>query len=356
MGRRRTLFYKLSAPYSDLISRQREARGTYLQYKDYYETLSVARDASQQEIQKAYRKLARKYHPDVSKVADAETKFKEIGEAYEVLKDPEKRKKYDQYGQAWNQAQTTGAPPPGWDGVQFDFGQGGGGFRFEDGGSGFGGDSGFSDFFEMLFGQAGMGGFRGTGAGFGGRPAGGRAAARRGADQEAAIRLSLEEAAGGGRRELTLTDPTSGENKTLAVKIPPGVKPGGKIRLSGQGLPGAGGGPAGDLYLRVEVLPHPRLRLEGADLTTVVPIAPWEAALGGEAEVPTLDGTARVKIPAGTSSGRRIRLRAKGFPRPKGQAGDLYAELRIVVPEALTDEEKELYERLKEASPFEPRE
>ena len=326
-----------------------------MEYKDYYETLGVARDASQQEIQKAYRKLARKYHPDVSKVADAETKFKEIGEAYEVLKDPEKRKKFDQFGQAWNQAQRTGAQPPGWEGVQFDFGQGGGGFHFEGGGPGFGGASGFSDFFEMLFGQAGMGGFRSGGAGFGGRPGGGRPAARRGADQEASISLSLEEAAHGGRRELTLTDPATGESKTLAVKIPAGVKPGGKIRLSGQGLPGAGGGPAGDLYLRVEVLPHPRLQLEGAHLTTVVPIAPWEAALGGEAEVPTLNGSARVRIPAGTSSGRRIRLRGKGFPRPNSEAGDLYAEFRIVVPEALGDEEKELYERLKEASDFDPR-
>ncbi len=325
-----------------------------MEYKDYYETLSVARDASQQDIQKAYRKLARKYHPDVSKVPDAETKFKEIGEAYEVLKDPEKRKKYDQFGQAWKQARQTGAPPPGWEGVEFDFGQGGGGFRFEGGGPGFGDASGFSDFFEMLFGQAGMGGFRGAGAGFGGRPAG-RPPARRGADQEASISLSLEEAARGGRRELTLTDPTSGGSKTLAVKIPPGVKPGGKIRLAGQGLPGAGGGPAGDLYLRVEVLPHPRLQLEGTNLLAVVPIAPWEAALGGEAEVPTLNGTARVKIPAGTSSGRRIRLRGKGFPRRKGEAGDLYAEFRIVVPEELTSEERELYEKLQEASDFDPR-
>ncbi len=327
-----------------------------MDYKDYYETLDVARDASQQDIQKAYRKLARKYHPDVSKVADAETRFKEIGEAYEVLKDPEKRKKYDQFGQAWNQARQTGAPPPGWEGVQFDFGQGGGGFRFEGAGpGGFGGASGFSDFFEMLFGQAGMGGSRGARAGgFGGRP-GARPAARRGSDQEASITLSLEEAAHGGRRELTLTDPASGETKTLAVKIPPGVKPGGRIRLSGQGLPGAGGGPAGDLYLRAEVLPHPRLQLEGPNLLTVVPIAPWEAVLGGEAEVPTLNGAARIKIPAGTSSGKRIRLRGKGFPHPKGEPGDLYAELRIVVPEKPSDAERELYEKLKAASDFDPR-
>ncbi len=322
-----------------------------MEYKDYYETLGVARDASQPDIQKAYRKLARKYHPDVSKEADAENRFKEIGEAYEVLKDPEKRKKYDQFGQAWNQARQTGAPPPGWEGVQFDFGQGAGA-------GGFGGASGFSDFFEMLFGQAGMGGmggFRGAGtAGFGRRP-GGRPAPRRGSDQEASISLTLDEAAHGGRRELTLTDPASGETKTLAVKIPPGVKPGGRIRLSGQGLPGAGGGPAGDLYLRIEVLPHPRLQLEGTNLLAVVPIAPWEAALGGEAEIPTLNGSARIKIPPGTSSGRRIRLRGKGFPRPKGEAGDLYAELRIVVPEEATATEKELYEKLKEVSGFDPR-
>lgn len=313
-------------------------------YKDYYQTLGVARGASQEEIQKAYRKLARKYHPDVSKEPNAEAKFKDLSEAYEVLKDPEKRQKYDQFGSAWKQARQTGQAPPGWEGIHFDFGPGGaGGFRFEGAGPGGFGGSGFSDFFDMLFG--GQGGVRGFGGG--GRGAGG---ARRGADQEAGLTLSLEEAARGGRRELTLTDPATGGSKTLAVKIPPGVKPGGKIRLAGQGSPGPGGGPAGDLYLRVELAPHPKLRIQGTDLHATVPIAPWEAALGGQADVPTLNGPSTVKIPPGTSSGRRVRLRGKGFPRAKGEAGDLYAEFRIVVPEELSKEERELYEKLRDAA------
>ena len=322
-----------------------------MEYKDYYETLGVERSAGKDEIQKAYRKLARKYHPDVSKVEDAETRFKEINEAYEVLKDPEKRKKYDQFGSAWKQARQSGSPPPGWEGIPFDFsqfsGQGGrqgGGFHFE-GGPG----SGFSDFFEMLFGGAAGG----AGAGFGGGR-GRRPAARKGADQETTITLSLEEAARGGQREIALTD-GSGQTKTLSVKIPPGVKPGGRIRLSGQGAAGAGGGPAGDLYLKVELVPHPALRLQGTDLHTTVPIAPWEAALGGQATVPTLNGAETIKIPAGTSSGRKVRLRGKGFPRPKDGAGDLYAEFRIVVPEEPSAEERTLYEQLKEVSDFEPR-
>jgi len=313
-----------------------------LEYKDYYETLGVSRSASKDEIQKAYRKLARKFHPDVSKVEDAETKFKEINEAYEVLKDPDKRKKYDQYGSAWKQARQSGSPPPGWEGVQFDFG----GFGGQGGGFG---SSGFSDFFEMLFGGAAGG----AGAGFGGRHARQRPV-HKGADQEASITLTLEEAARGGKREITLTD-AGGQTKTLAVKIPPGVKPGGRIRLSGQGGAGGGGGPAGDLYLRVELVPHPALRLEGADLHTTVPITPWEAALGGQASVPTLNGAETIKIPAGTSSGRRVRLRGKGFPRSKEGAGDLYAEFRIVVPEESSPEERALYEQLKETSDFAPR-
>lgn len=325
-----------------------------MDYKDYYETLGVARDASKEQIQKAYKKLARKLHPDVSKEPDAESRFKDLTEAYEVLKDPEKREKYDRFGSAWKQARQTGQPPPGWEGTQFDFGNlGGGGFRFESSGPGFGG-SGFSDFFEMLFGGAGGargfgGAGRGAGGGMGGFRAGGGPGRRPGADQEATITLTLEEAARGGRRELSLSDPAGGA-KTLTVKIPPGVKPGGRIRLAGQGSQGAGGGPAGDLYLKVEVLPHPSLRLRGSDLHATVPIAPWEAALGGEAEVPTLNGTARVRIPPGTSSGRRIRLRGKGFPARKGESGDLFAEFRIVVPDELSDRERELYEKLKETA------
>lgn len=332
-----------------------------MDYKDYYQTLGVSRSASKEDIQKAYRKLARKYHPDVSKEPKAEAKFKEINEAYEVLKDPDKRQKYDRFGSAWKQARQTGQTPPGWEGAPFDFGdfagRGGGGFRFEGAGPGFGA-SGFSDFFEMLFGEGGFGGMRG-GPGPGGfRPggaAGGDMGASRGSDQEAQLTLGLEEAARGGKREITLTDPQTGEERRLSVKIPAGVKPGGKIRLAGQGAQGPGGGPRGDLFLKVDVAPHPELRLEGDALHTTVSIAPWEAALGGRATVPTLNGPVTVKVPPGTSSGRRIRLRGKGFPGRKGQAGDLFAELQIVVPEELTEEERKLYEKLKEASSFDPR-
>lgn len=330
-----------------------------MDYKDYYQVLGVSRDASKEEIQKAYRKLARKYHPDVSKEADAEARFKELSEAYEVLKDSEKRQKYDQFGSAWKQARQTGQAPPGWEGIQFDFGDlgQGGGFRFEGAGPGFGG-SGFSDFFEMLFGEGGLGGGRGgMGAGMGGFRTATRArpGTRRGADQEAPITLTLEEAARGGRRELSLTDPASGDTRTLSVNIPPGVKPGGRIRIAGHGTPGPGGGPPGDLFLRVNLAPHPHLRLDGQDLYTTVPIAPWEASLGGRATVPTLNGEVTIKIPPGTSSGRRIRLRGKGFPRRKGDPGDLYAELRIVVPEELTERERELWQELRQASNFHPR-
>jgi curved DNA-binding protein len=321
-----------------------------LEYKDYYATLGVKKDASQDEIQKAYRKLARKFHPDVNKAPEAEVKFKEVGEAYEVLKDADKRQKYDQYGSAWKRAQQTGAPPPGWEGVHFDFGNRGGG-----GGGGFDfGDGEFSSFFDMLFGGGG-GGRRGrAGAGFGGfgGPGGVRGV---GGDSEAVISISLEEAVRGGKREITVSDPNSGQRKTLSVKIPEGVRAGQRIRLAGQGQPGMGGGPAGDLYLKIEVEADPRFRVEGADLHTTVAVSPWEAALGGDAEVQTLDGAVRVKIPAGSSSGRKIRLRGRGIPQPGGEKGDLLAEIRILVPEKLSDRERELFEELAEESSFRAR-
>jgi curved DNA-binding protein len=323
-----------------------------LDFKDYYATLGVKKDASQDEIQKAYRKLARKFHPDVNKDPAAEAKFKEIGEANEVLKDPEKRKKYDQFGSAWNSRQSGGAPPPGWEGMPFDFSGMGGGGGFQGGGA-----EGFSSFFDMLFGSgAGRRGGPGGGfPGFGGGPGGG---ARGGADAEAELPLTLEEANRGGTREISFTDGATGERKTLSVRIPPGVRSGQKIRLSGQGQAGRGGA-AGDLFLKIDVLPDPRFRVEGADLHTSVPVAPWEAALGGEAEVDTLDGSVRVRVPAGSSSGRKIRLRGKGLARKNGsgepERGDLIAELRIVVPETLTDRERELFEQLAEASEFEAR-
>ncbi|HVF61954.1 MAG TPA: J domain-containing protein [Thermoanaerobaculia bacterium] len=327
-----------------------------MEYKDYYASLGVSKDASQDDIQKAYRKLARKFHPDVNKDPGAENRFKEIGEAYEVLKDPEKRQKYDQFGSAWRVRQQTGAPPPGWENIRWDFGEGG---DFDLGGSG------FSSFFENLFGGAAAGpGGRGRPGGTrvrwstGARPgagAGGGAWSQPGTDTEARLPVTLEEAVRGGSREITLSDAQTGERNTLAVKIPAGVRAGQRIRLAGKGQPGLGGGQPGDLFLRVELEPHPRFRVEDGDLFVTVPVTPWEAALGGEAEVETLQGPLRVRIPPGSSSGRRIRLRGKGLPKPGGEPGDLYAEIRIVVPETLSERERELYQELAQAASVPPR-
>jgi curved DNA-binding protein len=337
-----------------------------LEYKDYYATLGVKKDASQEDIQKAYKKLARKFHPDVNKDSDAEVKFKEIGEAYEVLKDPDKRQKYDQYGSAWNRARQTGggAPPPGWEGVHFDFGNGGG-FDFGDlgGGMGGGGNERFSSFFDMLFGGGPGGRRRGAGgpAGFGGQGFGGQGGQNfggqsGGGNAEATLPLTIEEAVQGGTREITLSDPQTGQRRTLSVKIPAGVRSGQKIRLAGQGSPGFGGGEAGDLLLKVEIQPDSRFKVEGSDIHTTVPVAPWEAVLGGEAEVETPTGPVRVKIPAGSSSGRKIRLRNRGLSVQGGGKGDLLAEIRIVVPDQLSPRERELFEQLAEVSEFQPRE
>lgn len=311
-----------------------------MSFIDYYKVLGVPRSASQDEITKSFRKLARKYHPDVTKEKGADEKFRQANEAHEVLGDPEKRKQYDQYGSAWKQVKSGGSVPPGFEG--FDFGQGGG---FDFGGGG--GSGGFSSFFEMLFGGRGPGGQGGRGGAGGFRMPG--------TDVEAKLSLGLEEAAKGGRRQLTLGDPRTGSSRQVDVRIPAGVRPGQKIRLAGQGSPGPGGGPAGDLFLIVELQPHPDYRLEDRDLHVVVPVTPWEAALGGTAAVPTLDGPVRIKVPAGSSSGRKIRLRGKGFPNPRGASGDLLAEMRIVVPETLTPQEEELFRKLAEVSDFGPK-
>jgi len=342
-----------------------------VEYKDYYKTLGVERSASQQEIQRAYRKLARKLHPDISKEAGAEDRFKEVTEAYEVLKDAEKRQKYDQFGKAWKQAGGPGggAPPPGWEQVIFGAGgpgMGGSGGRVEfdfggfPGGGGFGGagTAGFSDFFEMLFGQRGAAGAASGGPGGPGGPRGGSYRAdwqQRGNDQEARIQLTLEEAAAGGERAITLTDPQTGGQQTLQLKIPRGIRPGQKIRLSAKGAAGSGGGPPGDLYLTVDVLPHARFRLDGNDLHTTLAITPWEAALGGTAQLETLEAPVTVRIPAGSPAGRRIRLRGYGYPQAKGGKGDLFAELDVVVPPQLSDRERELFEELAKVSTFNPR-
>jgi curved DNA-binding protein len=318
-----------------------------MEFKDYYAVLGVAKNASQEEIQRAYRKLARKYHPDINQTTGAEDKFKDLGESYEVLKDPDKRAKYDRYGAAWKAAeQGGGTPPPGYEDVWFDLG------GAED--FGFSGGSGFSSFFEQLFGAA-----AGRSTAKGRRGARGFAPGAQwtmpGADQEARLALTLEEASHGDEREISLSSPTTGQSKTYVVHIPKGIRPGQRIRLAGQGEKGVGGAPPGDLYLLVEILPHPMFRLEGRDLYTTVPVTPWEAALGAEVTLATLEGAVHVKIPSGSSSGRKIRLRGKGFPDPKSSPGDLYAEINIRVPETLSAEEKELFEQLAKVSRFAPR-
>jgi curved DNA-binding protein len=292
-------------------------------YHDYYETLGVPRDAGQDDIRAAHRRLARQYHPDVSKEEGAEDRFKEISEAYEVLRDPEKRERYDRLGAHWRAGQDV-SDASGFEGFR---GGGGGGFediRFDFGG---GGADDFSDFFEGLFGRR-------RGAGF----------AARGADQEAVLELSLEDAARGGRRRLSL------DGRDFEVEIPPGVRDGQRIRLAGEGSRGRGGGPTGDLFLRVRIRPDKRFRVEGRDVYTDLAVTPWEAALGATVEVSTLLGTAQVKVPPGSSSGRRLRLRGEGLG-----GGDLYAVVQIHVPKRLSPQERELFERLAEVSDFNPR-
>lgn len=303
-------------------------------FQDYYETLGVARSASADEIRGAYRALARQYHPDVNNDPGAEDKFKQIGEAYEVLSDSEKREKYDRLGANWQAGQDF-KPPPGWENVEVHFDGPGNGA------------SGFSDFFESLFGD--MGRF--------GTTSGGPSHARpqRGHDHEAEIQISLEDTANGATRSIELEHFEHGpggrmvpSKKTYQVKIPKGVTNGSRIRLSGQGEKGIQGGPAGDLYLRVRLRPDTRFAVDGHDLRLNLDIAPWEAVLGAEVSVPTLDGSATVKVVPGTPSGQVLRLRGKGVPRTSGPAGDLLATVRIVPPEKLSEKEKELYEQLAE--------
>jgi curved DNA-binding protein len=316
--------------------------------RDHYEALGVPRDASDDDIRRAYRRLARQYHPDVNKEPGAEDRFKEISEAHEVLRDPEKRAQYDRFGSNWRAAQEAGGQGRG---PRARPGAGGGGFEgFEDFGAGRGGyddvhvefgEGGMDDILEGLFGRAGRGR---RGGGFDGF-------AMRGADHEAELELTLEEAARGGRRRISL-----GDGRDFEVNIPRGVRDGQRIRLAGEGGAGARDGPTGDLFLRVRIRPHPRFRLEGRDLYVDLPVAPWEAALGASVEVPTLDGTARVKVPPGSSSGRRLRLRGEGFPAGAGDdAGDLYAVVKIMIPKKPSKKERELFEQLAKVSKFDPR-
>jgi curved DNA-binding protein len=309
-------------------------------YHDYYETLGVPRGASAEEIRSAYRRLAREHHPDVNKDPGAAERFSEIAEAYEVLRDPEKRERYDRVG-AGGQGFRAGQDVSGAQGF------GGGANGFGSGvGFGTGGDADFSDFFESLFGGGRVSSARGRRR----QTGGGGDFAMRGGDHEATVELTLEEAARGGKRRFTFDD-----GRDYAVTIPRGVRDGQRIRLAGEGSPGVGGGPSGDLFLRVRLRPHPRFRLNGRDLEVDLPVAPWEAALGAEVPVPTLEGTATVKVPAGSSSGRRLRLAGQGMPGPKGAQGDLYAIVKIVVPEKLKRAERKAYQQLAEASDFDPR-
>ncbi len=317
-----------------------------MEYKDYYKIMGVAKDASQKEIKREYRKLARKYHPDVSKEKDSEARFKELGEAYEVLKDPEKRTAYDQLGTNWKAGQQGFQPPPDWD-AGFEFH----GDSFTGGASG---ATGFSDFFESLFGQAGGGfQFHSTAAG---------QHQMRGEDSHAKVFINLEDAYLGVSRGLTLRSTVMGDDgrpqlkpRTLNVKIPKGVKAGQNIRLKGQGSPGFGGGSAGDLYLEIEFNLHSVYKVDGADVSLELPITSWEAALGGKIKVPTPSGMIDLKIPTAISSGKKMRLKGRGIPAK--QPGDFYVTLMIVLPESLIDKEKALYQDLQKANNhFNPRE
>ncbi len=309
-----------------------------VQFRDYYETLGVSKTATADELKSAFRKLARKYHPDVAKDKKAaEEKFKQINEAYEVLSDPEKKAKYDQLGENWNQPGGGFQPPPQWGGQPgggFSRGAGGnGGVEFEFNGTG------FSDFFEAFF-----GGGRGhpSSGGFGQRPP----RTERGSDVEADIMVTLEEARSGSTRTVSLRRGHSNKLETYQVKIPRGVHEGQRIRLAGQGEAGEGGGKSGDLFLRVRLARHPDFTVEGNDLIHEEKIAPWQAVLGAELKVPTLDGSVRMKIPPGTQGGQRFRLREKGLPGVSGTPGDLFVEVQMQIPKKISDKEREIWRDL----------
>lgn len=311
-----------------------------MEFQDYYQLLGVSKDASADDIKKQYRRLARKYHPDVSTEDNAEEKFKQVKEAYEVLKDPEKRKAYDQFGQNWQHGQGF-EPPPNWD-----FNQGQGNQHHYS--SQFNGED-FSDFFENLFGQRGAG-FRQQ-----------QASKMRGQDQHSKVAISIQEAYSGTNRQLSLqqpvVDPQTGQvhydTRSLNVKIPAGVKAGQQIRLKGQGGDGYGGGDKGDLYLEISINPDKLYQLSGKDINLSLPISPWEAALGAKIKVPTLGGAVELNIPSNSQSGQKLRLKGRGLPG--NPAGDQYVILNIVTPQADSDEQRQLYQQMADAMPFNPR-
>jgi curved DNA-binding protein len=301
---------------------------------DYYQVLGVARDATPEQIQQAFRALARKYHPDVNKDPDAEDRFKQLNEAYHVLVDPETRKRYDRFGDDFRRV------PDDWEEQARGAGTGGRGRvrgaaesgRVRYSSAGFGGAGiNIEDLFGDMF---------GGGGGFGPAP---------GADQEAELELTVEEAYRGGKRRITLGD------RSYTVTIPAGVVDGQRIRLSGEGGRGSGNGPSGDLYLIVKIKPDRNFRIQGRDVIADLPVSPWEAVLGASVAVRTPGGEAKVKVPAGSSTGRRLRLRGEGMPNPKGDPGDLFAEIKITVPATSTARERELFEQLAAESTFDPR-
>ena len=348
-----------------------------VKYKDYYEVLGVPRSASDTDIKKAFRKLAREYHPDVAKnKKQAEEKFKEINEAYEVLGDPAKRKKYDELGANWN-AGADFRPPPGWESftggrTYTSRGNRGEEFEFQFGGTG------FSDFFEQLFGSMGRGG-PGTRFGRAGAPGPEETAAEKGRDIEGDIMVTLDEAMRGSVRSVSVRRPVvcqqcggtgqrarhvcnvcggSGQvekTETYQVKIPAGVIEGQKLRIPGRGEAGAGGGSAGDLYLRVRLAKHPDFEVQDHNLIYEAPLAPWEAVLGANISVPTLNGPINIRIPAGTQNGQKLRVRGRGLPQRDGASGDLIVQTVIEAPSKVSDSERKLWEQLAKESSFNPR-
>jgi curved DNA-binding protein len=310
-----------------------------VEFKDYYKVMGVARDATEAQIKQAYRKLARKYHPDVSKEKDAEARFKEVGEAYEVLKTPEKRAAYDQLGQGPRPGEDF-RPPPDW-GAGFEFSGAGAGAR----------DSDYSDFFESLFGAQGRAGARGGRGNF---------HSGRGEDHHAKVLLDLDATLHGGTRQLSLRVPEidaegrlASKERVLNVQVPKGILPGQHIRLAGQGSRPPGEGTAGDLFIEVEFQPHPLYRIDGRDLYLDLPVAPWEAALGGSVKAPTPSGTVDLKIPAASHAGSKLRLKGRGIPA--SPAGDFYVVLQIALPPANDDKSKAAYAAMAAAMPFNPR-
>ena len=332
-----------------------------IKYKDYYEILGVKRDSSQEDIKKAYRKLAREFHPDINKSPSAESRFKDITEAYEVLGDSEKRKRYDHLGSGWQNGQDF-TPPPGWENYNFDFGQNKG-FKktfsfneFEDL------TGGFSDFFEMMFGDS-----------FGGKNKrkkqyefsnyNNQYESKKGMDSEASITISLDDAFHGAVKTITLSTMDKRNfgfgrrsSKSYNIRIPKGITHGSKIKLKGQGTESEFGGKPGDLLLQINILPHNIFRLNGYDLEIDLPLSPWEAVLGAKVTIPTIDGKATLNIAPGTQNDSRLRLKGKGMPKKGGKDfGDMYAVVKIVIPKNLNSKELKLFEELAKTSDFKPR-